>query len=282
MFRFLPLLLLWSPALAQPIQIRVTDARTGAPIPYASVGLVRANQGGSADAEGRFPLAVPVPEKGDTLVVSCVGYQTARQALPSSSMAVEVKLERKEPAMREVVVTQMRHREQLPWNGGKIDMGLTTVGSHVQAARLLEAPRSPARLESVTVATGHKGALGLGVREPARFRLRIYDYDSIAQAPGEELSDSVIEVSGRGVVTVKVNDYGISLPGRRFFVAVQWLFVDENREEVRPAHAESHVTYRPVLRMTKTAGPGDAWWQYHNGTWRRWPYELGITATVAY
>jgi hypothetical protein len=89
------------------------------------------------------------------------------------------------------------------------------------------APEPYSRLEGVTVAVGG-GFIMPG--KNTRFRIRIYDYDSIKNNPGVDLCDSVIEVYGRGIIRVKLDKYGIVLPHRQFFVAVQWLFIDENIE----------------------------------------------------
>ena len=58
----------------------VRDAKTGAPVSFASLGLRRAGVGTVSNLDGGFVLLVPAGP-ADTLVVSCIGYAPVRLAL---------------------------------------------------------------------------------------------------------------------------------------------------------------------------------------------------------
>lgn len=268
---------------AQLLTGRVTDSETGMAVSYASIGLVRTNKGTTANQDGRFKLDVPSNLITDTLVISSVGYKAVKLPVENSRSSYEVQLTKNEPAMREVTIRRYLRKITLPWNRGRADYTISTLGLTSQVARLLLAPEAFSRIESVSVATGHGGLFGQG--QDARFRIRIYDYDSTFNKPGVELCDSVIEVSGRGIVTVKLDKYQIVIPRKRFFVAVQWLFIDENREMVMKTDGKtySNYIYKPGIRMARvTDGGGNSWWQYHNGQWIKSHDEAAITATVFY
>ena len=55
--------------------VRVVDAGSGAPIPFATVGVRGRPLGTVADAAGTFPLARIGAAAADTLMVSCVSYE---------------------------------------------------------------------------------------------------------------------------------------------------------------------------------------------------------------
>ena len=87
------------------------------------------------------------------------------------------------------------------------------------------------------------------------------------------------------MVTVKLDKYQIILPQKRFFVAVQWLFIDENREVIMKddGRTVSYYTYNPGVRMTHvTDGDCYTWLQLHNGQWIKKQDEAAITATILF
>ena len=95
------------------LTVRVTDEHEGTPLPGASVvveGLTPA-VGASTDADGLARLA-GVPAGPQTLVVSFVGYETARVAVTvprdGPAATVEVALEEDEDALGDVVVSATR------------------------------------------------------------------------------------------------------------------------------------------------------------------------------
>jgi len=268
---------------AQQLSGRVTESGTGKAVSYASVGLIKANRGTNARPDGRFEIDFPLILTNDSLIISCVGYKTVKLPVENNRHTYEVLLERNAPLLKEVVIRHYSKKITLPWSGKKSDILLYTgrVNSHTQAARLLEAPTAFSRLESVSVATSHIDLFSRSSK--SRFRIHIYDYDSANNQPGFELCDSVIEVFGSGIVTAKLEKFQITIPHKRFFVAVQWLFIEENLEgRLFASLSDTLDYYRPGIRMIRIADKGNTWWLYHNQSWVRHDNDLAITATVSY
>ncbi|GAA3923744.1 erythromycin esterase family protein [Hymenobacter algoricola] len=67
---------------------RVTDRKTRAAVPFASVALPALGLGVMADAQGNFALAVPRTATGATLQVSSVGYGMVNVAVAAGPLAV--------------------------------------------------------------------------------------------------------------------------------------------------------------------------------------------------
>ncbi|WP_080239215.1 DUF5686 and carboxypeptidase-like regulatory domain-containing protein [Spirosoma rigui] len=82
----------------------VTDAKTGEPVPFASVALVGRRVGTLSDENGRFSLTTK--SLTDSLAVSSLGYATLRRYIDKerTSQAVDFKLESAGNALQEVVV----------------------------------------------------------------------------------------------------------------------------------------------------------------------------------
>jgi len=260
---------------AQTVEGLITDAATGKAIPYVSIGLIKSNRGTSAGSNGRFSIHID-RTASDTFLFSCVGYE-ARKIAVTMDTIIKVKLTRSSASLEPVVVRQYLRTLKLPWNGGREDHTRVSSGFETQFGKLLEAPKSFGRLDEVTVATGHRGLFS--ENKDFRFRIRIYSYDSISAKPGRELTDSVIEVKAKGIVRVNLRPYEIVLQERKFIVAVQWLYIEEN-QEVWDNH---QVVFGPGIRTVKGPQTGmSAWSQFHNGQWRSNGDDPGITATVSY
>lgn len=75
------------------IEGRLTDAATGEPVAYASVGIAGTAVGTSSNADGYFILRIPasLQKDGVGIRISCVGYETAVIVNPSTVLHVEMK-----------------------------------------------------------------------------------------------------------------------------------------------------------------------------------------------
>ncbi len=91
------LLLLAGPALGQ--RIRIIDAASDAPVPFAAIRLGNTGQGLIADLDGAAELRKTSPD--GFVEISALGYEPARFALPVDSV---LRLKAKRESLREVVV----------------------------------------------------------------------------------------------------------------------------------------------------------------------------------
>ncbi len=93
------------PAAAQRIVVsgQVVEATNGEPVPFASVFIPNTGTGATADAEGKFRLAVPGP--ADSLAASAMGFATQRRKLTDAAVqTVLFRLRAGGVALAEVVV----------------------------------------------------------------------------------------------------------------------------------------------------------------------------------
>lgn len=107
------LFLVAAAALAQPISGRVTDARTGQPLPFVNIGVVGKALGTVSNEQGQYGLAFQEKLTADTVRVSYLGYRpqllTLRQlqsqpnvALSPAAVALaEVRVQAKSRAWRD-------------------------------------------------------------------------------------------------------------------------------------------------------------------------------------
>lgn len=83
----------------------ITDAVTGAPIAYASLGIQHKPIGTVADAAGHVAsAALRAVAPTDTLVISCVGYQSRKLLVSELGREEALRLQPVATALTEVVV----------------------------------------------------------------------------------------------------------------------------------------------------------------------------------
>lgn len=110
-------------------------------------------------------------------------------------------------------------------------------------------------------------------RSASVFRIRVYDYDSITKAPSSDITDSLIEIrSADSKVRIDLNNYNIIIPGKSFFVAVEWIFIPGN-EDVDKVKLNGKKTdfiwIRPAVRFRKNRIKEDSkiWMLHWRGKW---------------
>jgi len=111
--------------------IQVVDTESGQPIPYASVGVVGRPLGTVADAQGGLLLARVGAAATDSVVVSCVGYQSRRLLVADLGKRPQLTLTRQAQALQEVQVRASTWKRR---NVGREGAGgFTFYNFHLQA-----------------------------------------------------------------------------------------------------------------------------------------------------
>lgn len=268
-------------AAQQQLRGIVVDKQSGAAVANATVGLLRQGYITNADARGQYSLLVS--SLTDTLLVSCVGYQERRLPVSVVSATPAISLEPRVQVLRPVVVQKLRQHMTLNPFHGRWDYRLVTMGLQLQVAQHLQAPRAGSLLRSVRIGTGHS----ILDPERSRFRMRIYDMDSLTGGPGKDLCHEAIEVTASSRnVTVDLVPYSIVVPSCDFFVAVEWLRIEENEEVVRSivkdGKVRTEIHYNPSIRMRDDADPGlECWSLLYGWSWRRQFFNKNCQAAIS-
>lgn len=120
-------------AVQQPSQpaVRVLDSQSRQAVPYASVGVVGRALGTVADAQGSFLPARVGAAATDTVVVSCVGYQSRRLLVADLARLPELSLVPQAQALAEVQVKADTWKRRNVGREGST--GFTFYNFHLQA-----------------------------------------------------------------------------------------------------------------------------------------------------
>ncbi len=92
------------PALAKRYAGRVSDSKTGVPLPYASLGIGHKSIGVISNKDGIFVIRLPADLVNDTLVVSYMGYQARKIPVTDLKSFQTIGLQRKIVSLPEILI----------------------------------------------------------------------------------------------------------------------------------------------------------------------------------
>ena len=205
------------------------NASTQEYVPYANVYLKSFRGGTTSFNNGKFSLKLDLVFE-DTLVVSCMGFKTARFYLPDLFTSEPVTLQ---------LFPDTNLLKEVPVKAGKVDMetlGLYRKKPEYCAGILAQMPRARyipnARkrkgfVRSIAVYVGKKGVYNA----PFRINLLRINADS-SNTPGEGLikEDYILSSKEGGEwVSLDLLEKYISIPENGFFVVVQPLPLDTSK-----------------------------------------------------
>ena len=241
----------------------VVDKSTGNKIPFATVALVKSNKGVSANEHGRFSIYSSMKE--DSILITSVGYVPVLYAVSKWINGTTVALEQRATNLREVIVSTREKKQIHPINQfGNCSLNWYYIGFETmyQLAQRFDAPEEGMRLSELAICKDATASI---------FRIRIYDVDSTCNCPSRDLVDSVIEVrSTDSRVNLNLEKFDVVIPGKSFFVAIEWVFIQSNEERQKIKRGNKKVEqvfYRPALRFVKRNQPNRIWLLNFNGRW---------------
>jgi hypothetical protein len=244
----------------------IVETISGNIIPYATVGLTRENKGASANEDGAFSIISSFPQV-DSLRISSVGYKTLIVAVSAWMNGGVVALQPEMRVLKNVIVSTGRQKKgytlnefgHCSWNWFQV--GLKAVN---QLAQRFEAPQHDMQLTELELCKDQLESI---------FRIRIYDLDSTCQCPSTDLANKVIEVrSKESHVRINLENYKIFIPGKSFFVAIEWLFIPFNAEHYSrkiDGRKTDWTYYKPEIRYVRNRNekPLHVWELGFNGRW---------------
>ncbi|WP_167855170.1 carboxypeptidase-like regulatory domain-containing protein [Hymenobacter wooponensis] len=253
-----------SAAWAQTPQGTITRADSGAPVPYASVGVKGKPLGTVANETGQFPLqplAQALPT--DTIVVSCVGFLPQKQTAAQLRQTPSVTLTPQATQLKEVAVRHGKLRPQVL--GRESTGGVAHWGNWAPKDSL---PKEMRGWEVGTFLTPSDNcfvdAFSVYIERNAlrfvRFRLKLYAVEG--SHPTTLLTDQdmqfVLSDQQTGWVKVNLRPYNLHLKkNQKIALAMQWLDNDEPRAKGKyisvPA-AFPDAFHRAYIRDKSEAG----------------------------
>ena len=281
------------------IKGRVGEAFKNSPIPFASLSLLKVNQGVICNENGLFEITVSETQTSDSIEISSVGYNKQRIAVKDLLRSTQnnILLTEKAETIAPVIICARDYRTETVGNDGFFPMGTLYLDTHGQQTALFieNKKERSGEIHSVQMYLSKKGNIA------APLRIHIYKADSIGSKPTDDLLSEALIVKPTiqsGWMNVDLSKFHISIPKNGFFVAVEGVypsvFVDVkdtanafNADDVDDFdETPSIVSYGQKIGYTKSRkGKSNTWHYSLSHTWfqlRKNNFGLMITADIRY
>jgi len=214
---------------------QVVNAATSQALPYVNILLEEQRKGTSTDVQGRFSFVLKGVDTSAVLKFSYIGFKAQSIKIAKLNNKV-VKLQPEVNALSEVQLYSLTENNSEKINNfrGKESIGLGNFSGGQypsMVARYYERPENfeaGCFLEEVEVrffSTNLKG------KRNSKFRLRVLEVDEEGKPGRDLLTSNLIVERGNNRFKTKIPmlKYRISIPEEGFFVAVEHLFIAENK-----------------------------------------------------
>jgi CarboxypepD_reg-like domain len=219
-----------------PLEGQVLNARTGQPVPFATLGVPRRGLGTVADEQGRYVLRLPAGAT-DTLIVTSVGF--SREVVLPAALAAGQREFRLTPQEQTLQNVDIKHRPVRPatlgrrqekgdlrWMAGSSGQEVVDTEWGWELGAVLT-PKAPALLEEFHVFFFDN------TYDHLRFRLNLYALEN--GRPGKALLSQDVQLTvvrwQKGWVTVNLRPYNITLDAQPVVATIQWLQSEKTRPE---------------------------------------------------
>lgn len=269
------------------IKSKVIDADSGEALPWASVMVLNASAGATADIMGDFSLLLNEDMRYDTLVISYMGYESRKICicdLDSEGIGLTSKVFQLEtfhylPRKKNNIVLN-------PFRKRNCYVPYTNTLTEDETLWVPYRPHEPA-IEAVYFPPGKNAAPDSFIREvwlftrswshPAFFRLRVMRADDLKRPAEDILTENVIIEVNQRVQLVKYNleEHHLTFPENGVFVGFELMIIPENKRKFRlPDDTISVALYSPYLQYFPAPEREQTYWIYTQGNWKEQYVEM--------
>lgn len=295
--------------VAKPKEIvnsfQIVDEVSKKAVASVSVTILRAELSITTEKDGIFNIGGDLSKMRDTVVFELLGYLPSKMALKdlhgrdtislvakgrSSTAITALKGER-------IQVNEFKAKEIVYYAG----LNTTTANfDYLQLAQRFDVEKAGGQLGKVVINrlwfnVDYEAQADFVDLEYTTFRLRIYSVDASGK-PGKDLCDQTIEMESKNSHSVSINldNYGIRIPDRSFFVAIEWMRDHRNVGygmvmDKKTGIYQKTVNFRPAIGVSPIEGKRlNIWAMTMKKKWVPYSYfmpegtDLAITATVLY
>jgi hypothetical protein len=166
--------------------------------------------------------------------------------------------------------------------------------NYLQAAQKFNTNKAGILLQQVdlhrAIVPVNGGEVSIGEPASTTFLLNIYDVDSITGAPSRSIIKEPLTIKNGSSSMIKIDlrKYKIIIPGKTFFVGVEWIFNDRNQRIMNNAfnapsfhYADekqyyiAELIYQPFIGMVKNQKTtSDAWMMTQDRKWINYTHNL--------
>lgn len=264
----LTLLLITNFSFSQ-IKSVIIDDETDEKLPFVNIWVKDENIGTTSNQKGEFKLEI----EGQKLILfSAIGYET--KEILSDSIKTIIKLKPTVTELEEVVLTtKEQSKKQVigKFKKSKINHYFGTGTKPWITARYFEYKEDYIKtnyLNKIRVLTNSD------VKD-AKFIIRLYAVGENGQPEKYIYDENIFGIAKKGkkITEIDIADLNIKFPKEGFFIAIEWLIIEENKYEYSFTITETNkklsgISYEPAFG-TIPAETATSSWIFQKGKWRK-------------
>jgi hypothetical protein len=260
------------------------DSIDNQPIPYVNIWIENEDIGTTSDINGKFSLNIS-PNSNKTIIFSSVGYKTKK--VNSNIDINSVFLQPQIIGLPEIIVSnkkEIKSRTIEKFNKSQIKSYVLSGNKPLMIAEYF--PFNEEFVETPFINT-----IRLPIKsmvDNCKFNIRLLTLSDNGK-PGKYYFDEnliCLTKKGKSIVTINLADKNIVFPKEGLIIAMEWLFIEENKYEFKYTikgqnKIINEYLYSPSVGQTKQKSD-DNFWIYRQGKWNittNLPITIELTLT---
>lgn len=247
----------------------IIDSETKEKIPYVNIWVENENIGTTSNEQGEFELQIESPK---IISFSAIGFETRK--IPSDSIKNITELKHVITKLEEVVIKSNKLSQELvigEFKKSKINNYFVCSGNPWISARFFEYKdeyESIPYLKKVRILTRSN------VKD-SKFNIRLYSINKNGEPGNYIYQQNIIGIAKKGkkITEVDLSELSIVFPETGFFIALEWLIIDENKREFKYSIQNSKkklngFLYEPAIGTIPSETDENSW-IFNQGKWRK-------------
>jgi hypothetical protein len=247
----------------------ITNSETKERIPYVNIWVENENIGTTSNEKGEFEL---VFDGTKIIVFSAIGFKTKK--ISSDSIKKFIVLKPKIIELDEIVINSNKiNKEAVIGNfkKSKVNHYFSCGKQPWITARFFRSEKEyneTPYLEKIKLLTNSD-------IKDAKFSIRLYSISENGEPDNYINRKNIIGIAKKGkkITVVDLSDLDIEFPKQGFFIAIEWLIIEENIHEYTYTMFDSKkklkgISYEPSIGTVPSETDENSW-IFNQGKWRR-------------
>ncbi|QMU62967.1 MAG: carboxypeptidase-like regulatory domain-containing protein [Flavobacteriaceae bacterium] len=247
----------------------IIDGETKEKIPYVNIWIENENVGTTSNENGKFELTVGASK---IIIFSAIGFETKR--IISDSVQSIVKLNPVITQLNEVVIKSNKPNQILTIGGfkkSKINHYFacgTTLWISARYFEFKENYKETSFLETIKILTKSK-------TKDSKFNIRLYGANENGEPENYIYDKNIIVIAkkGKNLTEINISELNIEFPKNGFFIAFEWLLVENNKYEFNytvKGSKKKHIgiQYAPKIGLVSSKTNKNSW-IFSQGKWMK-------------
>mgnify|MGYP003640656744 CR=1 FL=1 len=255
----------------------IIDSKTKEKIPYVNIWVENENIGTTSNEKGEFELKI---NNTKIILFSAIGFETRK--ISSDSIKNNIELKPLITELDEIIISSKKLNQELIIGKFKKYKINNYFGCGIKpwiSARFFE---HKDKYEETSFLKRIRILTKSDVKN-SKFNIRLYGVNENGEPENYIYNKNIIGIAKKGKKTteIDISELNIEFPETGFFIAIEWLIIEENKYEYKYTMEGSRkklegISYEPAIG-TIPAETDENSWIFNQGKWRKvWKNNGGI------